>query len=44
MNFKEWAETKEAKKYCTDHIHIFDDLNSYRRMDCEECIWEAAQK
>jgi hypothetical protein len=42
MNFKKWRmKTKEASEYCTEHRG--DGINSYRRMDCEECIWEAAQ-
>lgn len=42
MNFKQWSKTKEAKGICREHKHLFSD--DYRRMECEECIWEAAQR
>jgi hypothetical protein len=43
MEFKEWQKTKEAKEYCGRHTHLNDEFQSYRRMDCEECIWKAAK-
>jgi hypothetical protein len=43
MSFKQWRrKAKEASEYCTEHEHLGGSINSYRRMDCEECIWNIA--
>jgi hypothetical protein len=45
MGFKEWRKkSRKASEYCNEHEHIGSGINSYRRMDCEFCIWQAALK